>query len=101
MCHAYSITTNVEAIRQMVQTIFRFEVAAKIGNLAPQTGVYPDMLAPTIRNQPGFRELIKVRWGMRRVTTPHHRRFQKIAYGMPAGLRAQRTAEPAGRLAQR
>lgn len=64
MCHAYSITTNVEALRHMVQTIFQFEVGANIGNLAPQTGVYPDMLAPIIRNQPGFRELIKVRWGM-------------------------------------
>jgi putative SOS response-associated peptidase YedK len=64
MCHAYSITTNVEAIRQMVQTIFRFDVAANIGNLAPQIGVYPDMLAPIIRNQPGFRELIKLRWGL-------------------------------------
>ena len=65
MCHAYSITTNVEAIRQMVQTIFRFDVAANIGNLAPQTDVYPDTLAPIIRNRPGLeRELVKIRWGM-------------------------------------
>ncbi|RYG18600.1 SOS response-associated peptidase [bacterium] len=62
MCHAYSITTNVEALRALR---FTFEVASNIGNLAPQTGVYPDMLAPIIRNAPGgFRELVKVRWGM-------------------------------------
>lgn len=44
---------------------FLFEVATNIGNLPPQTGIYPDMLAPIIRNSPGgFRELVKLRWGM-------------------------------------
>jgi len=62
MCHAYSITTNLEALRALR---FTFEVASNVGNLPPQTGVYPDMLAPIIRNSPdGFRELVKVRWGM-------------------------------------
>jgi putative SOS response-associated peptidase YedK len=62
MCHAYSITTNLEALRQLR---FAFEVAANIGNLPPQTGIYPDMLAPIIRIAPdGSRELVKVRWGM-------------------------------------
>ncbi len=28
MCHAYSVTTNLGGIRQMVQTTFRFDVAA-------------------------------------------------------------------------
>jgi putative SOS response-associated peptidase YedK len=70
MCHAYSITTNVEALRQAVramfkQTVFDFDVADNVGNMAPQTGIYPDMLAPIIRNRPGFRhELVKIRWGM-------------------------------------
>lgn len=65
MCHAYSVTTNVEAIRQFVQAAFRFEVNANVGNLPPQTGVYPDLFAPIIRHGPdGFRELVKVRWGM-------------------------------------
>lgn len=61
MCHAYSITTTFEAIRQWVG---EFERADNIGNLAPQTGVYPDLMAPIIRNQPGFREFVKMRWGM-------------------------------------
>ena len=65
MCHAYSITTNVEAIRQFVQSAFSFKVDANIGNLPPQPGVYPDLLAPIIRNQPGgYLELVKLRWGM-------------------------------------
>jgi len=66
MCHAYSITTNVEAIRQFVQTVFDFEVNPNIGNMAPQTGIYPDMSAPIIRHRSGggARELVKVRWGM-------------------------------------
>lgn len=48
----------------MVREMFDFEVGDNIGNIAPQTGIYPDMLAPIIRNRPGLhRELVKVRWG--------------------------------------
>jgi putative SOS response-associated peptidase YedK len=61
MCHAYSITTTFDAIRQWVGEVVRAE---NIGNLAPQTGVYPDLMAPIVRNQPGYREFVKVRWGM-------------------------------------
>jgi len=62
ICYAYSITTNIEALQALR---FSFDVAANVGNLPPQTGVYPDMLAPIIRNTPdGLRELVKVRCGM-------------------------------------
>jgi putative SOS response-associated peptidase YedK len=62
MCHVYSITTNLEALRQLR---FTFAIADNIGNLPPQTGIYPDMMAPIVRNAPGgFRELVKVRWGL-------------------------------------
>lgn len=61
MCHAYSITTTFEALRQWVGDV---RLNENIGNLAPQTGVYPDLIAPIIRNQPGFREFVKMRWGM-------------------------------------
>lgn len=64
MCHAYSITTNVEAIRQLVRDMFAFEVSASVGNMPPQTGVYPGMLAPIIRYHEGMRLLDKVWWGM-------------------------------------
>jgi putative SOS response-associated peptidase YedK len=64
MCHAYSITTNVEAIRQFVRSVFAFEVGASVGNMPPQTGIYPAMLAPIIRHEEGMRVLDKVWWGM-------------------------------------
>lgn len=86
MCHAYSITTNLEALRRLR---FTFEVATNIGNLPPQTGIYPDMLAPIIRNAPGgFRELVKVRWGM-----PSSSRALFLA----ARERARKIAEKQGR----
>lgn len=65
MCHAYSITTNVEAIRQVVRDAFRFEVSSVVGNMAPQTGVYPGMVAPILRQRDGAPLLLDmVWWGM-------------------------------------
>jgi putative SOS response-associated peptidase YedK len=61
MCYAYTVTTNVEALRRLR---FTFKVGANIGNMPPLTGVYPGTVAPIIRNQPGFRELVNVWWGM-------------------------------------
>lgn len=64
MCHAYSITTNVEALRQFVRDVFRFDVSPGIGNLPPQTGVYPAMVAPIIRRGDNVWLLDKVWWGI-------------------------------------
>lgn len=62
MCNLYSVTTNVEALRALVKT---FEIGQGIGNLEPQTGVFPDFVAPIIRNRDGIRELTKAaRWGL-------------------------------------
>jgi putative SOS response-associated peptidase YedK len=62
MCNLYSVTTNVEALRQLVRT---FEVASDIGNLEPIIEMRPDYFAPIIRNRDGLRELTKAaRWGM-------------------------------------
>lgn len=62
MCNLYSVTTNVEAIRALIRT---FEVADDVGNLPPQTEVFPDFVAPIIRNRDGIRELTKAaRWGL-------------------------------------
>ncbi|MEQ1901600.1 MAG: SOS response-associated peptidase [Devosia sp.] len=80
MCNLYSITTNVESIRKLVKA---FEVAPDIGNFAPQPGIFPDFLAPIIRNRDGIRELTKVRWGMpsssRALFEAAQKRAQKIA----------------------
>ncbi|SES41365.1 SOS response-associated peptidase [Rhizobium sp. NFR03] len=60
MCNLYNITTNQEAIRA-------FANAARdiIGNMEPSLDVYPDRMAPIVRNAAdGARELASVRWGM-------------------------------------
>ncbi len=62
MCNLYSVTTNVEAIRAWIRDV-RVDMA-KIGNMPPQTGVFPDYLAPIVRNFQDGRELTRVRWGM-------------------------------------
>lgn len=62
MCNLYSVTTNVEAIRAFVRDM-RVD-AVTIGNFPPQTGIFPDYLAPIVRNFGNARELTKVRWGM-------------------------------------
>jgi putative SOS response-associated peptidase YedK len=61
MCNLYSVTTNVEAIRAFVRDMHVDEMV--IGNMPPQTGVFPDYLAPIVRNFMDQRELTKVRWG--------------------------------------
>src|SRR5690606_39079678 len=62
MCNLYSMTTNVEAIRAFVRDM-RADLV-RIGNFEPQTAIFPDYLAPIVRNFFDGRELTKVRWGM-------------------------------------
>lgn len=65
MSHAYSITTNVEVIRQTARDVFGFEVSSGIGEVPPQTGVYPGMVAPIIRGVGGGTlSMDRVWWGM-------------------------------------
>ena len=53
MCNLYSITKSQDAIRQFTKAIR--DVA---GNLPPMPGVFPDYMAPVVRNAPdGVREL--------------------------------------------
>lgn len=58
MCNLYNVTTNQEAIRALTKAFDR------LGNLEPSLDIYPDQMAPIVRNNGGQRELIKVRWGM-------------------------------------
>jgi len=59
MCNLYSVTTNQEAIRALFRVINRY-----VGNLPPMPGVFPDYLAPVIRNAGDEREMVLMRWGM-------------------------------------
>jgi putative SOS response-associated peptidase YedK len=59
MCNLYSITTNQAAIAALFRVLNQY-----VGNLPPMTGVFPDYLAPVVRNADGYREMIMMRWGM-------------------------------------
>ncbi|MBZ9936615.1 SOS response-associated peptidase family protein [Mesorhizobium sp. BR1-1-16] len=59
MCNLYSMTSNPEAIRAFARAMLD-----STGNLEPQPGIFPDYLAPIVRNTPSGRELARVRWGM-------------------------------------
>jgi putative SOS response-associated peptidase YedK len=59
MCNLYSITTNQAAIAALFRVLNQ-----SVGNLPPMTGVFPDYLAPVVRNADGYREMIMMRWGM-------------------------------------
>jgi putative SOS response-associated peptidase YedK len=61
MCNLYSATMPRDAIRDWIDALI---IADNIGNLAPSYGIYPDTLAPIVRNTPRGRELVKLRWGM-------------------------------------
>lgn len=52
MCNLYSMTTNQQAIRNL------FAVSRdSTGNLPPMPGIFPDFMAPVVRNAEGGREL--------------------------------------------
>jgi putative SOS response-associated peptidase YedK len=59
MCNLYSITTNQAAISGLFRVINRY-----VGNLPPMPGIFPDYLAPVVRNTDSGRELAMMRWGM-------------------------------------
>lgn len=64
VCNCYSITKSQQAIREFTRA-----TVDRTGNLAPLPGIFPDYMAPIVRNLPkgdgaGGRELTMARWGM-------------------------------------
>ncbi len=59
MCNLYTLTTNQQAIRDLVEVTHD-----SLGNLEPVLDVYPDRPAPVVRNVEGERELARLTWGM-------------------------------------
>lgn len=60
MCNLYSVTKGQAAIIALTRAM-----RDKTGNLPPLPGIYPDHMAPIVRNAPdGVRELALARWGM-------------------------------------
>jgi putative SOS response-associated peptidase YedK len=60
MCNLYSMTKSQAAIRGLTRAMFD-----RTGNLPPLPGIFPDKMAPIVRNgTAGQRELVMARWGM-------------------------------------
>ena len=60
MCNLYSETKGQAAIRVLFRTAHD-----RTGNLPAFPGIFPDQLAPIVRNSAdGERELVMARWGM-------------------------------------
>lgn len=91
MCNLYNHTRAQDAMRQLFQPLVFHD---RVGNLPEQPEIYPDYLAPIIRNASDGMELVKARWGLptpqqflvgkktdrgvtnvRNVASPHWRRW--------------------------
>ncbi|MBA3325277.1 MAG: SOS response-associated peptidase [Rhodobacteraceae bacterium] len=91
MCNLYSMTRPQDAVRRFFT---RNPPLDRTGNMPPLPGVFPDYLAPVVRNGVDGRELVMARWGMpsprfalsgkktdagvtniRNVASPHWRRW--------------------------
>ncbi len=59
MCNLYNLTTNQQAIRDLVGV-----TTDRLGNLEPSLNIYSDCLAPVVRNRGDARELAMLTWGM-------------------------------------
>jgi putative SOS response-associated peptidase YedK len=58
VCNLYSTYATQAAMRQA------FNVTRdSAGNVPPLPAIFPDQMAPVIRNHDGERELIRMRWG--------------------------------------
>lgn len=61
MCNLYNQTRAQDAMRQLFEPS---GLADRLGNLKPQPEVYPDYLAPVVRDGPEGRALVMARWGL-------------------------------------
>ncbi|GAN62518.1 hypothetical protein AA0313_1876 [Acetobacter indonesiensis NRIC 0313] len=59
MCNLYSMTSNSQAIREIAKVL-----EDRTGNLQPLPEIYPNTMAPIVRNGTNGRELVMARWGM-------------------------------------
>jgi putative SOS response-associated peptidase YedK len=81
MCNLYSLTKGQAAIRDW----FRAS-NDRTGNLPPFPGIFPDQMAPIVRNgADGARELVMARWGMPGPRRCHHQ-YPKCRQSTLAGL---------------
>jgi putative SOS response-associated peptidase YedK len=68
MCNLYSLTKGQAAILQLARAM-----RDRTGNLPPMPGIFPDYMAPIIRQGPEERQLAMARWGMPTPSSILHR----------------------------
>jgi len=59
MCNLYSLTRAPAAIRAIVKAM-----VDHTGNLEPLPAIFPDQMAPVVRQGTDGREILRMRWGM-------------------------------------
>ena len=59
MCNLYAVAKGQQAIRELTRAMHD-----RTGNQPPMPGIFPDYLAPIVRNTVEGRELTTARWGM-------------------------------------
>lgn len=64
MCNLYSMTRAPAAIRAISRAM-----VDHTGNLEPLPSIFPDQMAPVVRQHDGEREMLRMRWGMPGPTT--------------------------------
>jgi putative SOS response-associated peptidase YedK len=94
MCNLYSMTSNQQGILQLTRAM-----VDRTGNLPPYPSIYPDYLAPIVRNGPDGLELTTARWGMPSsqfaLMEAAKRRAQKLeAKGQTVDFKALLRSEP-------
>ena len=61
VCNLYNLTTAQEAMRRLFAPR---AIIDRLGNLKPQSEIYPDYRAPVVREGAEGRELVMARWGL-------------------------------------
>ncbi|AQU88544.1 DUF159 family protein [Komagataeibacter nataicola] len=75
MCNLYAMTSNQKAIREIAKVLDDLT-----GNLQPLTEIYPNTMAPIVRNGGNGRELVMARWGM--PTPPGYLKGHRVDRGV-------------------
>ena len=75
MCNLYAMTSSQQAIRKAARVMTDHS-----GNLPPLPDIWPNTMAPIVRNAPAGRELVMARWGM--PTPPGYLKGHRVDRGV-------------------
>ncbi|MCW4592281.1 SOS response-associated peptidase [Gluconacetobacter entanii] len=75
MCNLYAMTSSQQAIRKAARVM-----TDHTGNLPPLPDIWPNTMAPIVRNAPAGGELVMARWGM--PTPPGYLKGHRVDRGV-------------------